>query len=557
MGSLWASYEIIIGSFLHNLHIPFSGTILTFSSVFIIIAFIQFWKDKGLVWRAGLICALMKSISPSAVILGPMIGILTEALIIELFLRLAGRNLVSYMIAGGLVVTSALLHKVVNLFILYGLDLWKIIEGLVQYAGKQLKINSPDPIKLFIILLLIYMVAGITAAILGYITGKKYIAKSFGIKTAGSFSPEQKNRLFQISGRKKYSALLLFAHLATIIVCMWLINTRPYYIFLPVILVYLVSCLTWYKKSLHYLKKPAFWIQFIIITFLASFLLESYNSRHLLSSMGLITGLKMNLRAFVIMIGFSAIAVELKNPMIRSILYKRGFSSLYQSLGLAFSALPGIVAGLPGSGELLKKRSSLLIELLSRSDLLLNQFREEYGRRQPVIIITGDIGQGKTTFARQLVEKMISHGVNISGFFSLAVYENNEKTGFDLEDIVSRQRLILARRQPAEGWIRQGHYFFDPRVFENESERLWNQTSQATDLLLIDEVGPLELSDSGWNDLIEIYCRENSVPMIWIVRKNLAQKAARKWNVGNVYIFNPELDKEEDLELLINTITAK
>jgi len=28
LGSLWASIEIILGSFLHNLHIPFSGTFL-------------------------------------------------------------------------------------------------------------------------------------------------------------------------------------------------------------------------------------------------------------------------------------------------------------------------------------------------------------------------------------------------------------------------------------------------------------------------------------------------------------------------------------------------
>lgn len=62
LGGLWASFEIVIGSFLHNMHIPFSGSFLTFIATIFMIAFYQLWPEKGLIWRAGLICALMKSI---------------------------------------------------------------------------------------------------------------------------------------------------------------------------------------------------------------------------------------------------------------------------------------------------------------------------------------------------------------------------------------------------------------------------------------------------------------------------------------------------------------
>jgi len=73
IGSIWASVEIILGSFLHNLKIPFSGMILSFISVWLLISFLQLWKENSIILRAGIICALMKSISPSALILGPMI----------------------------------------------------------------------------------------------------------------------------------------------------------------------------------------------------------------------------------------------------------------------------------------------------------------------------------------------------------------------------------------------------------------------------------------------------------------------------------------------------
>jgi len=71
IGGLWASIEIVIGSFLHNMRIPFAGTILAVQGIIILLAFTSFWQQRGIIIRAGIITALMKSISPSAVILGP------------------------------------------------------------------------------------------------------------------------------------------------------------------------------------------------------------------------------------------------------------------------------------------------------------------------------------------------------------------------------------------------------------------------------------------------------------------------------------------------------
>ena len=62
----------------------------------------------------------MKSISPSAVILGPMIAITMEGLVLEFSVRLLGRNLLGYAIAGALTMLGALVHKITHLFELYG-----------------------------------------------------------------------------------------------------------------------------------------------------------------------------------------------------------------------------------------------------------------------------------------------------------------------------------------------------------------------------------------------------------------------------------------------------
>ena len=145
LGSIWASIEILLGSFLHNLKIPFSGMILSLIGVWLIISFLQVWKERGLVWRAGIICALMKSISPSAIILGPMIGIFTEALLIEFFIFVLGKNIVGYLFAGAFAVLSSLLQKFFSLLILYGFDFLKILNDLYYFAVKQIGINTLSP----------------------------------------------------------------------------------------------------------------------------------------------------------------------------------------------------------------------------------------------------------------------------------------------------------------------------------------------------------------------------------------------------------------------------
>jgi hypothetical protein len=78
LGSLWAASEIALGSFLHNLRVPFAGHALTAIAVAVLVAGHRTWPQEGLLVRAGLIAAVMKSTSPSAVLFGPMVAIVME-----------------------------------------------------------------------------------------------------------------------------------------------------------------------------------------------------------------------------------------------------------------------------------------------------------------------------------------------------------------------------------------------------------------------------------------------------------------------------------------------
>ncbi len=547
LGSLWASFEIIIGSFLHNLRVPFSGTLLTIASVFLIVAFIQFWREPGVIWRAGLICALMKSLSPSAVILGPMIGIFTEALILWVAVVLLGRNLIAFMIGGALAVASALVHKVVNLLILYGLDLIRIFEGLYLFALKNLRIEKADPTVLVGVIAGMYLLLGAAAALAGYFAGKKYkpdedLEEEETVQ--GSFAA--RNELFFISRTESYSLPLLLAHLAIITACLWLINTGQFWLTLPICVAYLTGCFIRYKNSFRYLRKPGLWLQFIIITLIAAFLLEGYTSGNYFSSSGLIIGLKMNLRAMVIMTGFAAISTELKNPLVRSLLYERGLANLYQSLSLSFGALPLIVAQMPDARAIVKERQAFLRFLFSTARQLLIRFERELARRPVVYIITQDVGAGKTTYVESLLENLKEKGFRPAGFTAPGIFSEGKKTGFKIRNISNGDEYTLAGKQPETGWKRHGHYYFNPETIRAGQEVLLKIKEADADILVVDEVGPMEMRNEGWAQAIEELSKTSALPQIWVVRKSLAKKAARKWNTGDVYIFDMKTVSTEE-----------
>jgi len=347
LGGLWASIEIIIGSFFHNLRLPFAGTILAANGTILMIAFYQMWPEKGLIWRAGLIAALMKSVSPSAIILGPMIGILSEALIIEFFIRFIGNNFISLSIAGALSVSSALIHKIISLLILYGFNIVTIYVNIFHFFAKQAQMVEADPWTLVFIVIAVYLVAGIASVYLGLKIGRR--STVLHMPKVG-FKTEQidTNNILSINPAQHFSIVLFFLHVLFIPAGLLVLNYLTMMYSIVFIVCYSAFCIYTYNQSLRRLKKPVFWLQLIILTFLAAIFWNGFQPEgKLFETDGLLIGLEMNLRAVFVVIAFSSFGVELRNPVIRDFLFRRGFDKIYSALTLSFTALPVMIEAMP------------------------------------------------------------------------------------------------------------------------------------------------------------------------------------------------------------------
>jgi len=169
IGTFWGALEIVLGSVLHNLMLPLlAGTLLSFAGVMIMTAISVKQPQRGLYWRAALVCAMLKSVSPSAVIITPMIAIMLEGLLVELGILLVGRNLVGLAIGGGLAVLSVPAFKITRLFMMYGSSIYDLYLSVFKIEN-QSDVPNYWPV---VGVSLVYILIGVFAVILGYSIGR-------------------------------------------------------------------------------------------------------------------------------------------------------------------------------------------------------------------------------------------------------------------------------------------------------------------------------------------------------------------------------------------------
>ncbi len=531
IGSLWASLEIVVGSFLHNIRMPFAGTTLAFLSLSLLIGFHQKWQDKGLILRAGIIAALMRSLSPSVIIIGPMVGIFLEALLLESAIRVFGKNKFAYFVGAFVALSSALLQKIVAILIFYGFDIVVVLKNTYKFALHQLNFPSLAPNTLISILIVFYIIIALIATYLGSFAGKKAI-RNENQALAISFAGE--STLFINNPKQKQVVALLFLHILAIIGGLFLLGFAPYYFSIPVVMLYVLLIKFKYQNTFKRLSKPKFWIQLFVIILFAALFFNGFNTKRFFDIRGLIAGVTMSFRAILLVAAFAAISFELRNPVVKAVLYKKGFSKLYVSLGLAFGVLPSLLEQIAKPKNIMLSPSKQIARLINFADDLLQSFQKELDKNQRIIIISGEQRQGKTTFLKSVIEQLKEEKIAFDGIIAEGIDQNEKRKGFKINHLKTGKIFPLATTTTKPNFIKYGRFYFDPVIFTEVNDILKNAES---DYVIIDEIGPLEIQGKGWSESIDELLTKNT-PMIWVVRKSLLEKVINHWQITKAQVFD-------------------
>ncbi len=132
-----------------------------------------------------------------------------------------------------------------------------------------------------------------------------------------------------------------------------------------------------------------------------------------------------------------------------------------------------------------------------------------------LIVLTGAAGIGKTTICQKTVELVRSSGCSCGGVIS---YRGPEGTR-DVQDLRTGHTLPLASRVEGCSGPRVGPYFFDSRAIEFGVDAI--DRARGSDVLVVDEIGFLEVRGQGFRNAIRAAQSESPPARIVVVRREL------------------------------------
>ncbi len=550
IGAVWASSEIVLGSFLHNLKVPFSGSILTAIGVVILISAAYLWKEKGIFWRAGLICALMKTLSPSAVIFGPMIAIFTEALLLEASVRIFGRNYVGFITGSVLAVSWSFAQKIINFLIFYGFNIVELYKNLMQYTERQLNLQFNTLWVPIFIMLSVYILIGLTAAFTGIRTGKKLVLQQVEFKPKKYANPFSFNHT-NSNHKFRHSLVWLTINFMLIATGLLLISLAIWKIWIIAVPVIAMVWIARYKRALRQLSKPKFWFFFVFITMLTAFLFTKMQGLTVFEAF--LAGLEMNFRATVLILGFSVAGTELYNPRIRHFFSKTWFKQLPVALELSTESLPQVISNIPDFKTVVKNPVAVVSHLIGYADYRLSEIKAEYSFQPQIFVVKGKIDSGKTTVVKELIENFKSKNIKIGGIYTQKIFENDERIGYDVIDVKTNKAETFLRIDHCVACEKVGVFSIFPEGMEKGKQSLNPENTEGDQLVIIDEVGMLELNGKGWAKNLEQLVQSGKKHLLIAVRDEFSEAVLEKMNVQHATVFETPVSSST----IINGILEK
>ncbi len=548
IGSLWGASEIVLGSFLHNLRMPFSGNMLTAIGIILMVSGHRLWPERGLLIRAGLICAALKTLSPSPVILGPMLSIFMQALLMETALMATRRSQLGYVIGGGLAVSWNLFYRILSTIILYGSSLITLYQHLIDYFVSQTAWQTNSYWGPILILWALFFAWGAAAGILGIIISRSARQQKHTWRLDPGAQNGKETPQMPENTSTERPVYHLFLRLGGILLLLggglYSINVLPAGQSGAVLALFL---LVWWLYNKHTMlrlaKKRGFWLALAIMIGLSGLLLENTQG---FSTSGMWVGVQMGMRAIYVIGGFSIISQELQRPEMRVIFGSRRMQPFLAAVRVAFQTTPLIINTLPGK-EAWRRPANVLTQMVAGMEHALEYMRDQFANPAPTVIITGEKGSGKTTLLSQVAEVLASRGHKLAGILQPALFENQVRNGYAVRDLQTGKQSVLCQRDETVASDTPGKFrFFDQGVALGEAA-LEPERLQEAEVLLVDEIGPFELRGQGWDKVLQNILPVLNKPAVLVIRPSCIDASIKRYKRSLTATYAAQDTKPEDL----------
>lgn len=135
--------------------------------------------------------------------------------------------------------------------------------------------------------------------------------------------------------------------------------------------------------------------------------------------------------------------------------------------------------------------------------------------------ITGNPGSGKTTLVMLLVEKLKYEGINIDGFITREIKDDYARTGFQIIDIKTRNKGLLASKKLKIQGPKVGSYIVNLEDIDIVAVQALERAYNSSDIIVIDEIGTMELFSASFKNIVTKILKSNKNCLATIHRNHL------------------------------------
>ncbi len=474
--AIWVLCEAMLGGIIHGFKIPVSGLVVGSCAVVCICLIAWYAPNKGAIIKATIIVAIFKMMLSPQAPLPAYIAVFFQGLLGELLFWRRRFFMLSCIILAVLSLLESGLQRILMLTIVYGNDLWKVINSFINGLTKQKTSTNYS------------LLIGTGYVLLHLITG-------LFIGWWASLLPK---RIEKWSKEERYKIIIDDAAAIS------LPASSP-------------------KKKRF--KKGLFIIWLLLI----ALYVQSYFKigTPILPSH---ISLKILLRSLIIVLGWIFIVGPLLKQLLHWWLKKKQTQSQQE--------IQQVLQLLPVTQQLLKqswkqsagnkgwKRLSTWSKIVLVNSLTPLSFRRRVGGE--VYILTALIQTGKTT-------SLINWSEKKEDVFGILTPVVNGKRMF--MDVHTRQLFRMEAKEGERDVLNIGRFVFSKTNF-NRAIQIIRDAINKNGWLVIDEIGPMELKGEGFATVLKEVVQQRKENTLLVVREGLAEKVKEHFQLTNATISN-------------------
>jgi len=196
-----------------------------------------------------------------------------------------------------------------------------------------------------------------------------------------------------------------------------------------------------------------------------------------------------------------------------------------------------VIANIPDFKTFMRNPVSVISQLIAYSEYRFAHLKQGQNKAGQIIIVTGIVDSGKTTLIKNIINELESKNLRVAGIYSEKVFENNLRAGYNVVDITTRNQEVFLRKSNSHYTIAVGNYTINPDAVAFGTTILNTDIHRTANLLIIDEIGKLELNNQGWAAGLEDILSKQHNNLLLVVRENCIDDILAKFGIINYQMY--------------------